>query len=87
MLESKGFTEALTGTSLEKSDFAVLNPENADKVGYIPTPRKKMIGAVASWKFPPAHMAYLPSGAVWTSSEPQKTTKKQEALTTLEKAV
>ena len=45
-----------------------------------------MIGAVATWKFPPAHMAYLPAGAVWMSSEPKETTKKHEVLNTLEKS-
>lgn len=42
-----------------------------------------MIGAVATWKFPPAHMAYLPSGAVRMSSEPIETTKKSDVLKTL----
>ncbi len=44
-----------------------------------------MIGAVATWKFEPAHMAYLPAGAVWMSSEPIETAKKSEVLNILEK--
>ena len=86
MLGKPDFVTAIQNTGFVTADFAGINPENADKVGYTPKHREKMIGAVASWKFEPAHMSYLPSGAVWTSSEPQKTTKKKEALTTLEKA-
>ena len=58
-------------------------PLNAGDIGYTPRPRPNMIGAVATWKFPPAHMAYLPAGAVWMSSEPKETNKKAEALKTL----
>lgn len=67
-------------------DFNSLTPQNPNQIGYTPKLYQKMIGAVATWKFPPAHMAYLPSGAVWMSSEPQVTTKKSEVLATLEKS-
>lgn len=71
---------------MESEDFSSLNPQNPEGIGYTPTLDTAMIGAVASWKFEPAHMAYLPTGAVWMSSEPVVTNKRQEVLATLEKA-
>lgn len=86
MRDSEGLQNALGNSGLTPADFATITPFESDKVGYTPVRHPGMIGAVATWKFEPAHMAYLPSGAVWMSSQPKETTKKSEVFSTLEKS-